>query len=104
MVSSWAGSGDRQSAERKEGHGKMTAAARHRLEHTVPSTDCPRSSGRWPEKSVRHILNLLKNAESNADAKDLDKEELIIKNIVVNQAPVRRLCVFPDPSLTLIPS
>jgi ribosomal protein L22 len=46
--------------------------------------------GRWPEKSVRHILNLLKNAESNADAKDLDKEELVIKNIVVNQAPVRR--------------
>jgi large subunit ribosomal protein L17e len=35
-------------------------------------------------------LNLLKNAESNADAKDLDKEELVIKNINVNQAPVRQ--------------
>jgi large subunit ribosomal protein L17e len=46
------------------------------------------TKGRWPEKSVRHILNLLKNAESNADAKDLDKEELVIKNINVNQAPV----------------
>lgn len=46
-------------------------------------------SGRWPEKSVRYILNLLKNAESNAEAKDLDKEELVIKNIVVQQAPVR---------------
>jgi ribosomal protein L22 len=55
--------------------------------------------GRWPEKSVRHILNLLKNAESNADAKDLDKEELVIKNINVNQAPVRQavsyLCDTP---------
>jgi large subunit ribosomal protein L17e len=48
------------------------------------------TKGRWPEKSVRHILNLLKNAESNADAKDLDKEELVIKNINVNQAPKTR--------------
>lgn len=48
------------------------------------------SLGRWPEKSVRYILNLLKNAESNADAKDLAKEELVIRNIVVNQAPKTR--------------
>lgn len=46
------------------------------------------SLGRWPEKSVRYILNLLKNAESNAEAKDLDKEDLVIRNIVVQQAPV----------------
>ena len=45
--------------------------------------------GRWPEKSVKYILRLLKNAESNADAKNLDLEDLIIKNIVVQQAPVR---------------
>jgi large subunit ribosomal protein L17e len=31
---------------------------------------------------------LLKNAESNAEAKDLEKDELVIKNIVVQQAPV----------------
>lgn len=49
-----------------------------------------RYSGRWPEKSVRYILNLLKNAESNAEAKDLEKEDLVIKNIVVNQAPKTR--------------
>jgi len=46
-------------------------------------------SGRWPEKSVKFILRLLKNAESNADAKNIDVEELYIKNIVVQQAPVR---------------
>lgn len=45
-------------------------------------------TGRWPEKSVQFILNLLKNAESNAEAKDLEKDELVIKNIVVQQAPV----------------
>ena len=46
-------------------------------------------TGRWPEKSVKFILRLLKNAESNADAKNLDLEDLFIKNIVVQQAPVR---------------
>lgn len=47
-------------------------------------------TGRWPVKSVNFLLRLLKNAESNADAKELAVEELIIKNIVVNQAPKTR--------------
>jgi ribosomal protein L22 len=38
---------------------------------------------------VKFITRLLKNAESNADAKNIDLEDLIIKNIVVQQAPVR---------------
>ncbi|KAI0917231.1 hypothetical protein AcW1_007523 [Taiwanofungus camphoratus] len=50
------------------------------------------TQGRWPEKSVRFILRLLKNAESNADAKNLELEDLYIKNIVVQQAPV---CMWP---------
>ena len=45
--------------------------------------------GRWPEKSVKFITRLLKNAESNADAKNIDVEDLFVKNIVVEQAPVR---------------
>jgi ribosomal protein L22 len=45
--------------------------------------------GRWPEKSVKFILRLLKNAESNADAKNIDVDDLYIKNVVVQQAPVR---------------
>jgi len=49
--------------------------------------------GRWPEKSVRFILGLLKNAESNADAKNIELGDLFIKNIVVNQAPVRPPCL-----------
>jgi len=48
------------------------------------------TQGRWPAKSVEFILRLLKNAESNADAKSLELEELIIKNIVVQQAPKTR--------------
>lgn len=52
------------------------------------------TKGRWPVKSVQYILRLLKNAESNADAKDLAVEELFIKNIVVNQAPKTRRRTF----------
>jgi large subunit ribosomal protein L17e len=47
----------------------------------------PCGSGRWPVKSVKFLLNLLKNAEANAEAKGLETEELVIRNIVVNQAP-----------------
>ena len=38
---------------------------------------------------MKFITRLLKNAESNADAKNLDVEDLYIKSIVVQQAPVR---------------
>ncbi|KAF8349454.1 ribosomal protein L22/L17 [Amanita rubescens] len=48
------------------------------------------TQGRWPEKSVKYITRLLKNAESNADAKNIDVEDLVIKNIVVQQAPKTR--------------
>ncbi|PFH54092.1 hypothetical protein AMATHDRAFT_53907 [Amanita thiersii Skay4041] len=48
------------------------------------------TQGRWPEKSIKFITRLLKNAESNADAKNIDVEDLLIKNIVVQQAPKTR--------------
>ncbi|KAG8981597.1 hypothetical protein FRB94_008367 [Tulasnella sp. JGI-2019a] len=44
------------------------------------------SQGRWPEKSCKFIIRLLKNAESNADAKSMELDELLIKNISVQQA------------------
>ncbi|KAF8231242.1 ribosomal protein L22 [Tricholoma matsutake] len=37
--------------------------------------------GCWPKKSVKSILHFLKNAESNADARNLELEDLYIKNI-----------------------
>ena len=45
------------------------------------------TQGRWPVKSVKFLRELLKNAESNAEAKDMDAQTLIIRNIVVQQAP-----------------
>lgn len=48
------------------------------------------SKARWPEKSAKYLLDLLKNAEANADTKGLDTSNLIIKHIQVNQAPKQR--------------
>lgn len=42
--------------------------------------------GRFPEKSVKHLLDLLSNAESNAEVKSLDTDKLSITHIQVNQA------------------
>merc|ERR1712007_233440 len=44
------------------------------------------SQGRWPVKSAKIVIDLLKNAESNAEFKNLDTENLIIKHIQVNAA------------------
>lgn len=46
--------------------------------------------GRWPVKSCEFLLNLLKNAESNAEVKGLDLDALYISHIQVNQAMKQR--------------
>ncbi|KAG0237875.1 60S ribosomal protein L17 [Actinomortierella wolfii] len=46
--------------------------------------------GRWPVKSCEFVLDLLKNAKSNAEVKGLDQDALVIKHIQVNQAPRQR--------------
>ncbi|URD78469.1 hypothetical protein MUK42_05409 [Musa troglodytarum] len=50
----------------------------------------PNGQGRWPVKSARFILDLLKGAESNAEVKGLDVDALFISHIQVNQAPKQR--------------
>merc|ERR1719446_1252152 len=44
------------------------------------------SQGRWPVKSCKVLLGLLKNAEANAEFKNLDTDNLIINHIQVNAA------------------
>uniref|UniRef100_A0A0K3CJI0 FGENESH: predicted gene_11.181 protein n=1 Tax=Rhodotorula toruloides TaxID=5286 RepID=A0A0K3CJI0_RHOTO len=46
--------------------------------------------GRWPVKSAKFLLALVKNAQANAEVNGLDKDELFVKNIVVQQAPKMR--------------
>ncbi|KAF7624045.1 hypothetical protein AFCA_011418 [Aspergillus flavus] len=48
------------------------------------------SKARWPEKSAKFLIDLLKNAEANADTKGLDTGNLVVKHIQVNQAPKGR--------------
>ena len=42
--------------------------------------------GRWPEKSVKHVLSLLKNALSNAESKGLDADKCAVTHVAVQRA------------------
>merc|ERR1712217_750972 len=44
------------------------------------------SQGRWPIRSAKVLLDLLRNAESNAEFKNLDTDNLTIQHIQVNAA------------------
>lgn len=48
------------------------------------------TKARWPAKSVKFIQDLLKNAQSNAEAKGLEVSKLKISHIQVNHAPKQR--------------
>merc|ERR1711972_1056609 len=48
------------------------------------------AAGRWPLKSAQYLLDMLKNAESNAEFKGLDTDHLVIEHIQVNHAPKMR--------------
>merc|ERR1719456_751053 len=55
--------------------------------------NCPGAAAtqcRWPTKSCKFLLHLLKNAESNAEVKGLDTENLEISHIQVNRAQKQR--------------
>ncbi|KAM3137073.1 hypothetical protein pb186bvf_010801 [Paramecium bursaria] len=44
------------------------------------------TQGRWPEKSVKAVLSLLKNLEANASVKGLSADKLVIRHVQVNRA------------------
>lgn len=50
--------------------------------------------GRWPEKSVRQVLSLLKNALSNAESKGLDADKVVVTHVAVNRAVQGRRRTF----------
>merc|ERR1712039_80990 len=59
------------------------------------------AQGRWPLKSAEFLLQLLKNAESNAEYKGLDPDHLVIEHIQVNRAPkMRRRTYRPHGRIT----
>merc|ERR1712228_522823 len=45
---------------------------------------------RWPKKSAEFVLNLLSNAEANAELKSLDMDKLFVAHVQVNKAVQNR--------------
>ena len=45
---------------------------------------------RWPQKATKIVLDLLKNAEANAEMKGLDADELVVKHSQANRAQKQR--------------
>merc|ERR1712224_869789 len=56
------------------------------VSRTAQAKEFKHTNGRWPIKSAKVLLDLLKNAESNAEFKNLDTENLVVKHIQVNAA------------------
>jgi len=44
------------------------------------------TQGRWPEKSVKLVLSLLQNIQSNAAVKGLEEDKLVVSHVQVNRA------------------
>merc|ERR1719359_2044584 len=56
------------------------------LGRTPQAKEFKRSQGRWPVKSCKIVLDLLRNAESNADFKNLDADNLSVSFVQVQRA------------------
>ncbi len=52
---------------------------------SVPGSQCA-----WPQKATKVVLDMLTNAESNAEVKGLDPEALYITHAQTNRAPKQR--------------
>lgn len=50
--------------------------------------------GRWPKKSCMYLLDMVKNAESNAEVRGIDSETLVIDHVQVNKAQRGRRRTF----------
>ncbi|KAB0794773.1 hypothetical protein PPYR_11612 [Photinus pyralis] len=46
--------------------------------------------GRWPQKSAKFLIDLLKNAESNAEYNGLDVDRLVVRHLQVSRGCVSR--------------
>merc|ERR1712182_103396 len=70
--------------------GSFRSAGMSAVSAAPQANEFKHTQGRWPEKSVKMLIGLLKNAEANAESKNLDTDKLIITHIAVNRAPPGR--------------
>ncbi|KAK4874751.1 hypothetical protein RN001_014111 [Aquatica leii] len=52
------------------------------------------TQGRWPKKSAKYLMDLLKNAISNAEYKGIDSDNLRVTRIQVNPSQVNHRRTF----------
>merc|ERR1712051_1000572 len=52
--------------------------------------NAPGDKCRWPQKASKAFLDLLRNAEANAEDQHLDKANLIVKHVSCQRAPKMR--------------
>ncbi|MCD6278880.1 MAG: 50S ribosomal protein L22 [Desulfurococcales archaeon] len=64
---------------------KLSIAHKRGLADRFPRWKSP--VGRYPVKTARFILKLLKNVENNAEVKDLDVERLVIIHAAAHKGP-----------------
>merc|ERR1712150_316642 len=57
---------------------------------TAQAKEFKHTQGRWPKKSATFLLQMGKNAESNADLRGLDVDSLVVDHIQVNAAAKMR--------------
>jgi len=48
----------------------------------------PATRGKWPVKAVETVIKLVKNIKNNALIKNLNPEDLVVKMVSVNKAPI----------------
>ena len=53
----------------------------------VPRPQLGWTQGQWPQKSAECLLQVLNNANSNAELKGLDVDSLVIERVQVNKTP-----------------
>ena len=56
------------------------------LIRTAQAKEFKHTQGRWPVKSAKVVLGLLENIVSNAEAKSLDVEKLVLTHVQCNEA------------------
>ena len=64
---------------------KLSIAHKRGLADRFPRWKSP--VGRYPVKTAKFILKLLKNVENNAEVKDLDVERLVIIHVAAHKGP-----------------
>merc|ERR1719433_1671820 len=56
------------------------------VSRTSQAKEFKHTQGRWPIKSCKILLDLIRNAESNAEFKNLDTDNLYLRHVNVNAA------------------